>query len=502
MPSITSMGGRPARSTRWRPWPPPVGAARMSSSCATRMGAVCPARSAAGGARAARERPGEHGAGRVPAVRRGERVRAQGGDPCERGHGPPPHLRAHPPGDRRERAPRRDQRPVRPGQRALQGRGDGARPQQGQPGGSGDPVAAEIPRARGVPVRGRGGFVRTAGAEDAEPASPRVHPQGASGDGRKGPAGRDRRGGQHPLGGGRPGRTHRGGGQRAGARAGPGAAQGARAFLPRDPPGAPGGLQGAGPERGCRDGRQSAGADPIDGWLPDVGDRRGVRERRGGLLAGAGRQPGIRPAAEPRGSAVMSAGRARRIAVIPGDGIGREVIAEAVRVLSAVDRRYELGLEVEEGLAGGAAIDAEGHPIPEKTLALCRRSDAILLGACGGPKWDSLPRARRPEQALFTLRKTFGLYANLRPAVVSSPPLTAAPLRREGAEGTDILIVRELTGGLYFGAQSRTGRGQEAAAMETLPYSAAEARRVVRKACEIARGPPPHKVTPVDKANG
>jgi 3-isopropylmalate dehydrogenase len=197
----------------------------------------------------------------------------------------------------------------------------------------------------------------------------------------------------------------------------------------------------------------------------------------------------------------MSAGRTRRIAVLPGDGIGREVIAEAVRVLSAADRRYELGLEFEEGLVGGAAIDAEGHPIPEKTLALCRRSEAILLGACGGPKWDSLPRARRPEQALFTLRKTFGLYANLRPAVVSSPLLTASPLRREVVEGTDILIVRELTGGLYFGAQSRTGQGQETAALDTLPYSSAEIRRVVRKACEIARGRPRHRVTSVDKAN-
>ena len=197
----------------------------------------------------------------------------------------------------------------------------------------------------------------------------------------------------------------------------------------------------------------------------------------------------------------MGAGRARRIAVMPGDGIGREVIAEAVRVLSAVDRRYELGLEFEEGLVGGAAIDATGHPIPEQTLALCRRSEAILLGACGGPKWDALPRERRPEQALFTLRKTFGLYANLRPATVSSPLLTASPLRREVAEGTDLLIVRELTGGLYFGAQSRTGRGQEAAAVDTLPYSAAEIRRVVRKACEIARGRPRHKVTSVDKAN-
>ncbi len=197
----------------------------------------------------------------------------------------------------------------------------------------------------------------------------------------------------------------------------------------------------------------------------------------------------------------MSAARARRIAVIPGDGIGREVIGEAVRVLAEVDRRYELGLEFEEGLAGGGAIDAVGHPIPEKTIELCRRCEAILLGACGGPKWDRGPRELRPEQALFTLRKTFGLYANLRPATVSPALLAASPLRREVVEGADILIVRELTGGLYFGAQSRTGQGHDAAATDTLPYTSAEVRRVVRKACEIARTRPRRKVTSVDKAN-
>ncbi len=197
----------------------------------------------------------------------------------------------------------------------------------------------------------------------------------------------------------------------------------------------------------------------------------------------------------------MSAARSRRIAVIPGDGIGREVIAEAVRVLAEVDRRHELGLAFEEGLAGGAAIDAVGHPIPEKTIELCRRSEAILLGACGGPKWDHGPRELRPEQALFTLRKTFGLYANLRPATVPAALLGASPLRREVVEGADILIVRELTGGLYFGAQSRTEQGHDAAAIDTLPYSAVEIRRVMRKACEIARGRPRRKVTSVDKAN-
>jgi len=189
-----------------------------------------------------------------------------------------------------------------------------------------------------------------------------------------------------------------------------------------------------------------------------------------------------------------------RIAVIPGDGIGREVIAECVRVLAEVSRRYEIPLEFEEGLAGGAAIDARGTPIPPETLDLCRRSQAILVGACGGPKWDRGPRHLRPEQALFTLRKTFGLYANLRPATVPPPLVGASPLRREVVLGADILIVRELTGGLYFGPQSRTGQGEELVATDTLPYSVSEIRRAVRTACQIARTRH-KKVTSVDKAN-
>jgi 3-isopropylmalate dehydrogenase len=191
----------------------------------------------------------------------------------------------------------------------------------------------------------------------------------------------------------------------------------------------------------------------------------------------------------------------RRIAVIPGDGIGREVITESVRVVAEVARRHEIPLEFEEGLAGGAAIDARGHPIPPETLDLCRRSDAILLGACGGPKWDRGPRHLRPEQALFTLRKTFGLYANLRPATVSHALVNASPLRREVVLGADLLVVRELTGGLYFGTQSRSDEGGETSALDTLPYSASEVGRVIRRALEIARTRPRRKVTSVDKAN-
>jgi len=197
----------------------------------------------------------------------------------------------------------------------------------------------------------------------------------------------------------------------------------------------------------------------------------------------------------------VSASRTYRVTVIAGDGIGAEVTAEAVRVLSDVGRRFGIDLAFEEGLAGGAAIDATGHPIPEETVALCRRSDAILLGACGGPKWDRGPAELRPEQALFVLRKALQLYANLRPARMSPPLLGASPLRREVVDGTDFLIVRELCGGLYYGVQSRTGEGDARAAADTLPYSAAEIRRVVRKACQLARLRPRRQVTSVDKAN-
>src|SRR5207302_417426 len=208
---------------------------------------------------------------------------------------------------------------------------------------------------------------------------------------------------------GRAGGAHGRGGQRPRARARPGAQEGAGAVLSRDPPGPPGRLQGAGAGRRCRDRGQGPGADPVDGRPAHVGDGGRLGERGRGVLAGARGQPGVRPLGRAGRRGSLSAGRPRRIAVIPGDGIGREVIAEAVRVLAKADRQYELGLEFEEGLAGGAAIDAVGHPIPPKTVELCRRSDAILLGACGGPKWDRGPRELRPEQALFTLRKTFGI---------------------------------------------------------------------------------------------
>src|SRR6058998_490120 len=141
------------------------------------------------------------------------------------------------------------------------------------------------------------------------------------------------------------------------------------------------------------------------------------------------------------------------IALLPGDGIGPEVVASAVEVLRALE-----GFEFSEHLVGGAAIDATGAALPDETLAACREADAVLLGAVGGPKWDSTdPDAPRPEQGLLGLRSGLGLYANLRPVRPSPALLDASPLRRERIEGTDVLVVRELTGGIYFGDSGRDG---------------------------------------------
>ncbi|MGH7751633.1 MAG: isocitrate/isopropylmalate family dehydrogenase, partial [Gemmatimonadales bacterium] len=140
-----------------------------------------------------------------------------------------------------------------------------------------------------------------------------------------------------------------------------------------------------------------------------------------------------------------------RIAVLPGDGIGQEVTAQAVRVLQSVAKGAGLSLEVEEALVGGAALDATGGPLPDKTLALCREAQAILFGAVGGPKWDGAPQELRPERGLLALRKELDLYANLRPVRCLPMLVDASPLKREIVEGTDIMVIRELTGGLYFG---------------------------------------------------
>ncbi|MDQ7843265.1 MAG: 3-isopropylmalate dehydrogenase [Armatimonadota bacterium] len=186
-----------------------------------------------------------------------------------------------------------------------------------------------------------------------------------------------------------------------------------------------------------------------------------------------------------------------RIAVLPGDGVGPEVTAEAVRVLVASARRHGLAVETADGLIGGAALERTGRPLPAETVDLCRTADAVLLGAVGGPRWDDLPGDRRPERGLLELRRALGVYANLRPARVFPSLLDRAPLRPEVASGTDLLIVRELTGGLYFG----TPRGRDGdEAVDTLRYRRQEIRRLVRTGLDAARRRR-RRLTSVDKAN-
>ena len=187
---------------------------------------------------------------------------------------------------------------------------------------------------------------------------------------------------------------------------------------------------------------------------------------------------------------------AARIAVLAGDGIGGEVTAQAVRALCAVATKFGHTFNFEAGIIGGAAIDAAGEPLPAATLALCRRSDAVLLGAVGGPKWSAADAKVRPEQGLLALRKALGLFANLRPVVPHPALLDASPIKAELLQGVDIMVVRELTGGIYFGDKHRTAT--EAA--DVCRYSVIEIERVVRLAAELARGRRRHIVS-VDKAN-
>jgi 3-isopropylmalate dehydrogenase len=185
-----------------------------------------------------------------------------------------------------------------------------------------------------------------------------------------------------------------------------------------------------------------------------------------------------------------------RIAVLGGDGIGPEVTAEAVRVLEAVARRYGHQFDFVEALVGGAAIDASGSPLPPRTIDACRTSAAVLLGAVGGPKWSD-PAARvRPEQGLLELRRTLGVFANLRPVRTQPEMLDASPLRPEVIAGVDIMVVRELTGGIYFGRKTRTAHEAE----DVCSYTTTEIERVTRVAGRLAMGRRKHIVS-VDKAN-
>jgi 3-isopropylmalate dehydrogenase len=187
-----------------------------------------------------------------------------------------------------------------------------------------------------------------------------------------------------------------------------------------------------------------------------------------------------------------------KIAVLPGDGIGPEIVAEALKVL----RRLKLPMDMQEAPVGGAGYDAAGDPLPEATLRAAREADAILFGAIGGPQYDTLPRDKRPERGLLRLRKELGLFANLRPALVYDELARASTLRPEVVSGLDILIVRELTGDIYFGEPRgiATLAGGEREGVNTMRYRESEIRRIARVAFEAARIRK-RKLCSVDKAN-
>jgi len=191
-----------------------------------------------------------------------------------------------------------------------------------------------------------------------------------------------------------------------------------------------------------------------------------------------------------------------KIAVLPGDGIGVEIVPEALKALEAIGEKYGHEFQFTEALIGGAAYDAVGHPLPESTLEACRASDAVLLGAIGGPKWDNLPVHLRPEVgALLPLRKELGLYANLRPCMLFPSLIQASTLKEEVITGVDLIVIRELTGGLYFGEKSREKTpdgGQKAT--DILTYSTYEIERIVRFGYEVARKRN-RRLCSVDKAN-
>ncbi len=192
----------------------------------------------------------------------------------------------------------------------------------------------------------------------------------------------------------------------------------------------------------------------------------------------------------------------KKVLVLPGDGIGPEVVAEAVRVVECLRDEGGLGVEMEFGLIGGAAYDVHGQPLPDDTLKLAKEADAVLLGAVGGHQWEALPIALRPEKALLGLRATMGVFANLRPAILYPQLAEASTLRPEVVAGLDIMIVRELVGGIYFGEPRgvRTLEQGERQGFNTLVYAESEIERIAVRAFEIARTRA-HRLCSVDKAN-
>jgi 3-isopropylmalate dehydrogenase len=192
----------------------------------------------------------------------------------------------------------------------------------------------------------------------------------------------------------------------------------------------------------------------------------------------------------------------KKIAVLPGDGIGPEIVTEAIKVLECLNSQMALGIEFEHGLIGGAAYDEYGTPFPEQTLSLAKAADAVFLGAVGGPKWESLDISLRPEKGLLGLRSELQLFSNLRPAILYPQLVHASTLKPEVVSGLDIMIVRELTGGIYFGKPRgvRVLENGERQGFNTLVYSESEIRRIAHSALQIAQKRN-RRLCSVDKAN-
>ena len=189
----------------------------------------------------------------------------------------------------------------------------------------------------------------------------------------------------------------------------------------------------------------------------------------------------------------------KKIVLLPGDGIGKEIMDSAQAVLDAVAQKYNHQFDYEQHVIGGDAIDQTGDPLPEETLKACQAADAVLLGAVGGPKWQSVPASKRSEQGLLRIRKELGLFANLRPIQGFPALLHASPLKKEIVDGSDILFVRELTSGLYFGKPSER-RDNGNVVVDTLYYEKNEMERIIDKGFESAQLRRKH-LTSVDKAN-
>lgn len=190
-----------------------------------------------------------------------------------------------------------------------------------------------------------------------------------------------------------------------------------------------------------------------------------------------------------------------KITLLKGDGIGPEIVNQAVKVLDKASEKFGFTVEYDEALLGGCAIDATGIPLPEETIAKCKASDSVILGAVGGPKWDNQPGNNRPEAGLLGIRGALGLFANLRPSVIFGPLKSASPIKDEIIGGNlDIMIVRELTGGIYFGEKGRKEADGQPAAWDTEMYTVAEVERIARVAFDLAMKRN-KKLTSVDKAN-